>query len=93
MILTLHVKPNSRTNELTYEVSGTIRIKITSAPEAGKANKHLVKFLSTIFETAQKNIEIISGSKSKLKNVKIDLPDEEVVKKLNMHRKETKSCI
>jgi uncharacterized protein len=89
MTLTVKVKPNSRTNELIYDLSGTIMVKLTAVPESGKANEQLVKFLSSIFQTPQKNIEIISGKKSKNKIVKIGLPDEEVMKMLKQHIKET----
>ena len=89
MILTCHVKPNSRNNEFIYDQTGHLKIKITAPPEAGKANDLLIKFLSSVFHVPQKKIEIISGHKSRKKNVKIDLPDEDVVKILNVHIKET----
>lgn len=82
MIIDVHVKPNSRANELIYDLSGTLKAKITSAPEAGKANEHLIKLLSAFFQVPQKNIQIIKGHKSSRKSVKIGLGDEEVMKKL-----------
>lgn len=89
MIIDVHVKPNSRTNELLYDQSGTLKAKITSAPESGKANEHLVKFLSAFFQTPQKNIQIVKGHKSRRKAIKIGLSDEEVMKKLQELIKET----
>jgi uncharacterized protein len=89
MILTIKVKPKSKANELIYALSGTITVRITAAPESGKANDQLIKFLASIFETLQKNIEIISGKKSRNKIVKIRLPEEVVMKMLKQHIKET----
>ena len=89
MIINVNVKPNSRTNELIYESSGLIKVKFTSPAESGKANVHLIKFLSSFFQIPQNRIEIISGLKSRRKILKIELPDEEVVKRLKSALKET----
>lgn len=83
MILDIHVKPNSRANELIYDAKGIIKVKITSTPEAGKANEQLVKFLAAFFQIPQKNIQIIKGLKSRRKSIKIESSDEEVMKRLH----------
>ena len=89
MIIDVHVKPGSRSDELTLEATGTLKARITSAPQAGKANEHLVKLLASFFRIPQKNIEIIKGHKSRRKAVKINLGYEDVMKKLRELIKET----
>ena len=90
MIISVNAKPGSRTNEILYDdATSTVKVKISSPPESGKANLHLVKFLSTFFGISQNQVEIISGHKSRKKLIKIDLADEDVVKKLRMTIKET----
>lgn len=89
MIIDVHVKPNSRSNELAYDGSGMLKARIASVPEAGKANEHLIRLLSAFFHIPQKNIQIIKGHKSRRKSVKIELGDEEVMKKLRELIKET----
>lgn len=56
-----------------------ILIKTTQQPEKNKANKEILKELKKIFKS---DIEIVSGIKSKEKKIKINLPKEEVIKKL-----------
>ncbi|OGJ43725.1 hypothetical protein A3I58_01720, partial [Candidatus Peregrinibacteria bacterium RIFCSPLOWO2_02_FULL_39_10] len=53
------------------EEGQTIKIRIKAAPEKGKANKELIKFLSKEFSIPKQNIEIISGKTSQLKLLKI----------------------
>ncbi|NCF75162.1 MAG: hypothetical protein GWO87_01595 [Xanthomonadaceae bacterium] len=49
----------------------TIKIDIASLPEKGRANAELIKLLSKEFCVEKNKIKIISGSKNKLKLVKI----------------------
>jgi uncharacterized protein (TIGR00251 family) len=51
----------------------TIKINISAAPEKGKANDELIKFLSKMFAVKKNNVKIISGKTDKVKLVKICL--------------------
>ena len=51
----------------------TIKINISAAPEKGKANDELIKFLSKMFAVNKNNVKIISGKTDKVKLVKICL--------------------
>jgi uncharacterized protein (TIGR00251 family) len=60
------VKPSSKSNEIVgfdHEAE-TYKISIRAAPEKGKANKELVKFVSKI---VKKRVEIASGFTAKTK--------------------------
>jgi uncharacterized protein (TIGR00251 family) len=46
-------------------------VSISASPEKNKANKELVKLLSGEFNVYKENIVIISGSKDRLKLIKI----------------------
>lgn len=50
----------------------TYKIRIKAAPEKGKANAELIKFLAKEFKTQKENIEIISGKTDRIKLIKID---------------------
>jgi len=52
----------------------TIKIRIKAAPEKGKANEELIKFLSEELGVLEKNVLIISGAHEPLKLVKVKLP-------------------
>jgi hypothetical protein len=46
-----------------------IQLKIASPPVEGAANKEVIKFLAKQFKTAQSNVRIIQGEKSRYKLV------------------------
>jgi len=49
----------------------TIKIDIAAAPEKGKANRELIKFLAKEFAVLKNNIKIVSGQSEKIKLIKI----------------------
>lgn len=49
----------------------TIKIRIKAAPEKGRANKELIKFLSSEFKLPEEKISILSGKTEQLKLLKI----------------------
>lgn len=63
-------KPNSSKNEITSFDEGrkAYRISIKAAPDAGKANAELIRFLS---KHIGKKVEIISGKTSKEKLIRV----------------------
>lgn len=70
--LRVKVSPNAnkaRILEVQADEHNTIKIAIQSAPERGKANQELVKFIQKIFP--HKQISIISGEHSQLKLIRI----------------------
>lgn len=70
--LRIKVIPKSAQNKVVEIMDDeTIKIRINAAPEKGKANKELIKFLSDSLEIDKKNIEIISGRTDALKLIKI----------------------
>lgn len=49
----------------------TIKIRVKAAPEKGKANAELLKFLSIKLALPQQNLSIISGKTEQLKLIKV----------------------
>lgn len=61
--------PKSSCNEI---IGGDIvRIKVTSPPVDGKANKSVIDLLSKKFKVPKKDIQIVSGEKSRNKRIRI----------------------
>lgn len=61
--------PKSSRNEI---IGGDIiKIKVTSPPVDGKANKAVVELLSKQFKVPKKDIQIVSGEKSRNKRIRI----------------------
>jgi uncharacterized protein len=69
--LNIKVKPNSRQNIVTKIDDFHFEVRLTSSPDKGKANKHLIDFLSDYFKIPKSKIEITSGFSSRNKIVEI----------------------
>lgn len=74
--LRIKVIPKSAKNEVVeimedQENGQTIKIRIKAAPEKGKANAELTKFLSQELTIPKENITIISGKTDHLKLIKV----------------------
>lgn len=74
--LRIKVIPKSNRNEIVETFTDadgeeTIKIRIKAAPEKGKANAELIKFLSKEWELPRAAIEIVSGKTERLKLIKL----------------------
>lgn len=85
IIVKLKISPNASKNEIIKTPDG-VKIKITSQPIDGKANRCLVEFLSKQFKIPKSSIEIIRGETSKEKTLLIKVFDDD---KINL----IKSCL
>jgi len=68
----LIIKPNSSVTGIYGIYRNRIKIKLAAAPEKGKANKELIKFISSKIGISKKNIKIIAGEKSVYKEISIE---------------------
>lgn len=67
----IYVKPNSGKNSVEGFYKDRIKIKICGPPQDGKANKELIDFISKKTGIPKKNIRIVSGERSNLKEIEI----------------------
>ena len=65
-VLELTVVPRSSCNKFVQEISG-LKLKITSPPVDGEANKKIIEILAKSFSCPKTSIRLISGDKSKKK--------------------------
>jgi len=71
--LRIKVIPKSAKNEVTEILEDdTIKIRIKAAPEKGKANEELIKFLSKELNIDKSRIKILCGKAEQLKLIKIN---------------------
>ncbi len=70
-ILRARVTPRASGNQITGERSGRLGIRLTSPPIEGRANKDLVKFLAKKLGIAPSSITILSGHRSRDKDLQI----------------------
>jgi len=72
MYLQIKVIPKSRCTEFVEKMEDdTYKIRLKAAPEKGKANEELIKFLSHALLVPRKEIKIISGHSEQKKLVKV----------------------
>ena len=71
LTLKIKVEPRSSKPGVVGPYGDTLKVKLSSPPVEGKANKELIQLLAKEFGLPQKNVEIISGQSSKNKIVKL----------------------
>jgi hypothetical protein len=60
-----------------------LKVKLSAAPEKGKANEALIEFLAEKLGVKRKFVKIISGLTSKVKQVAVEqMPQQEFLEKL-----------
>ncbi len=86
IIIQIEVKPKSKTQGIDGldEWRGSIGIRLRAKAEKGKANRELLKLLSSLLDLPTKNIMIVKGEKSRKKTIRIfGINGKEFVKRLN----------
>ncbi|MBC7251731.1 MAG: YggU family protein [Anaerolineae bacterium] len=79
----VRVIPRAKKNEIVGVQEGELRIRLTAPPVEGAANKALVDFLAQELDVRRRQVEIISGMKSRSKVVRIsDISPAEVRRRL-----------
>jgi hypothetical protein len=64
----------SQTKAVEMMDDESIKIDIAAAPEGGKANVELIKYLAKEFGVAKDQVQIVSGATARLKLVRINHP-------------------
>ena len=72
--LTVKVIPKSSRGEIAGSLAdGTLKAKVQAPPEKGKANAELCALLARELGVAPRNVVIVRGGKSSLKQVRVAL--------------------
>lgn len=74
LILTVRVQPRATSDAFAEHNDEYIKIRITAPPVDGKANKHLIAFLSKTFKVAKSSIQLLSGETGRSKRLLIQQP-------------------
>lgn len=75
IILSVYIQPRASKNEVCGVQDNALKIRLTSPPVDGAANKLCREFLAGLFNVPKSAIEIISGETSRHKRVKISTSD------------------
>lgn len=74
LLLRLYLQPKASRDQFVGQHGEELKIAITAPPVDGKANAHLVKFLSKQFNVAKSAITVEKGLQSRHKLVRIKQP-------------------
>lgn len=69
--LTLKVSPRAKRSEILGREGDLLRVKLAALPVDGAANRALVELLAEFFGVPKKNIKILRGERSRIKEVEI----------------------
>lgn len=75
IVLNLHIQPRASKNEVCGVQGDALKIRLTSPPVDGAANKLCREFLAELFHVPKSAVAIISGETSRHKRVKITAGD------------------
>lgn len=65
------VTPRAGKNEVLKVSEGEYKVKVTAAPEKGKANEKVVELLAYHFKMPKSSIKIIAGKSARVKIIDI----------------------
>ncbi len=76
IILSVRVIPRAAKDSIQGVMGDALKVRIQAPPVEGKANAHLVKFLSKHWKIPRANIEILSGETGRNKRLRISDPPD-----------------
>ena len=85
--LEIRVQPRSSRDEVVALEDGKVRVRVTAAPEGGKANKAVIALLSDVLRVAKSNIVLVKGHTGRDKILVIEgLVRSQVLSRLSAKR-------
>ena len=81
ILLNIHVQPRASKNQICGLQGEALKIRLTSPPVDGAANKLCREFLANLFGVAKSYVQIVSGETSRHKRIRIS-GDPEKFKKI-----------
>jgi uncharacterized protein len=82
IILNLHIQPRASRNEVCGIHDNAVKLRLTSPPVDGAANRLCCEFLAKLFKVSKSSIEIVSGETSRHKRVRITGADQSELEKI-----------
>ena len=82
LLLRLHVQPRAAANALAGLQGDALKLRLTTPPVDGKANKAVIAYLAKFFRLPKSALVIKSGQQSRIKTVVIKGADEQQVRTL-----------
>ena len=82
--LAVHVQPNASRSEVSAEIDGVLKIRLSAAPVDGKANEALERFIADRLGVARRAVSVSHGhtGRQKLLEVETTLEVDEARRRL-----------
>ena len=71
LIFPVKVVPRASKTELAGLSDDALKIRVAAPPVEGAANEEIIKFLSRLFKVSRSSVEIIKGSQSRKKSIRL----------------------
>lgn len=71
LLLNIYVQPRASKNQICGIMGEELKIRLTSPPVDGAANKLCREFVAHLFDVSKSSVEIVSGETSRHKRLKI----------------------
>ena len=86
VVFAVKIVPGSSRTAICGLLNGMVKIKISAAPEKGKANQCLLDFLSKRLDVKNKAVSIILGQTNPVKQVQVlGISAETLLKRLGLN--------
>lgn len=82
IVLNLHIQPRASKNEVCGLQDNALKIRLTSPPVDGAANKLCREFLADLFDVPKSAVEIVSDETSRHKRVRIRSNDPDRLQRI-----------
>ncbi|MDR1025674.1 MAG: DUF167 domain-containing protein [Treponema sp.] len=73
ILLEVKAQPGAGKTEIAGTWEGRLKVRLAAAPEDGKANAELCRFLAGVLGCARTEVAVLRGQKSRLKTVEAPL--------------------
>jgi len=79
-VFEIWLQPRSSQRAIIGVHNGALKIKLTSPPVEGRANKECLQFVASILSVPASGVRILSGETSRRKRIFVPLSREQVLK-------------
>ena len=82
IVLNLHIQPRASRNEVCGVHGDALKLRLTSPPVDGAANRLCREFLAELFDVPKSAVEIVSGESSRHKRVRVTGGDRQRLREI-----------
>jgi uncharacterized protein (TIGR00251 family) len=74
VVLSLHVQPGAKRTEVAGLHGEALKLRLAARAVEGAANAALIQFIAEAFGVPQRQVQIVSGERSREKRVAVEAP-------------------